>query len=111
MEAKIRWLSHERKEHLSLIGRLEERLSTTEMSLALLQGQVTKMGARAEEVDLSREEDEGGVGGPLQDLELDFGLAGEEALRELLVGLQGEREWVTSGEHTLTGLYSLDFDV
>ena len=70
-------------------------MSTTEMSLALLRGQVTEMGARVEEVDLSKEEDEGGLGGPLG--VLDLGPEGETALQELLVGLQGEREWATSG--------------
>jgi len=87
-----------------------------EMSFALLQGQVTEMGAWAEEVDLSKEEDEGGLGGSLKDSSLnlgplDLGPEGEHALRELLVGLQGEREWATSGEHTPTGPYGLDFDV
>jgi len=81
---------------------------------------------RAPEVfDLTCEEDEGGVGGPIiladetpapelvvppsEEWALDSD--DERALAGLLVGITSEREWRTDGEYTPTGPYGLDFDL
>jgi len=81
---------------------------------------------RAPEVfDLTCEEDEGGVGGPiiladetpapelvvLPSEEWELNSDDKRALAGLLVWITLEREWKTDGEYTLTGPYSLDFDL
>jgi len=78
-----------------------------------------------EVLDLTCEEDEGGVGGliiladetpapelvvpPLEHWTL--GSKDERALAGLLVGIMLEQEWMTKGEYTPTGPYGLDFDL
>jgi len=78
-----------------------------------------------EVVDLTCEEDEGGVGGPivlvdetpapesvvppLECWTLDSD--DERVLVGLLVGITSEKEWRTEGEYTPTGPYGLDFDL
>jgi len=79
-----------------------------------------------EVVDLTREEDEGGVRGPIIILADEtpahesvvpllegwiLNSKDERALAGLLVGTVLEQEWRTEGEYTLTGPYSLDFDL
>ena len=123
LRAKVRWLEVERAidqwrlgeahEHMA---KLEARLDCLEVPVALRTPQI---------LDLTREEDEGGVGGPIilaeetpapesvvlpsEEWALDSN--DERALAGLLVGITLEREWRTDGEYTPTGPYGLDFDL
>ena len=76
-------------------------------------------------IDLTKEENKGGVGGPiilaeetpapesvvplLEEWVLDSN--DERALAGLLVGIINEREWMTEDSYTPTGPYGLDFDL
>jgi len=96
--------------------KLEARLDHLEVPVSLRVLEV---------LDLTREEDEGGVRGPIiladetpapesvvppsEHWTLDSD--DERALAGLLVGITSEREWKTDGEYTPTGPYGLDFDL
>jgi len=98
------------------MAKLEARLDHLEVPVSLRTPQV---------FDLTREEDEGGVGGPIilaeetpapksvvppsEEWVLDSD--DERALAGLLVGITLEREWRTDGEYTPTGPYGLDFNL
>jgi len=95
---------------------LEARLDRLEVPVSLRTPQV---------FDLTREEDEGGVGGPIilaeetpapesvvpSEEEWALDSEDERNLAGLLVGIASEGEWRTDGEYTPTGPYGLDFDV
>jgi len=121
--AKVRWLEVERAIDQWRLGEVHERMVKLEACLDRLEVLVS---LRAPQVfDLTHEEDEGGVGGPillaketpapesvvppLEEWALDSD--DERALVGLLVGIMTEREWRTDGEYTPTGPYGLDFDL
>ena len=123
LRAKVRWLEAERAIDQWKLGETHECIAKLEACLDRLEVLVA---LRAPEVfDLTREEDEGGVGGPiilaeespapesviplLEEWVLDSN--DERALAGLLVGITSEREWRTDGEYTPTGPYGLDFDL
>ena len=121
--AKVRWLEVERAIDQWRLGEAHERMAKLEACLDCLEVPVA---LRAPEVfDLTREEDEGGISGPIilaeetpapesvippsEEWALDSN--DESALAGLLVGITSEREWRTDGEYTPTGPYGLDFNL
>ena len=123
LHVKVRWLEVERAIDQWKLGEVHERMAKLEACLDRLEVLVA---LRAPEVfDLTHEEDEGGVGGPvilaeetpapesviLPSEEWALDSDDERALAGLLVGITSKREWRTDGEYTPTGPYSLDFDL
>jgi len=98
---------------------------TVEVSLALLRGQITEMEPPKVIVNLTHEEDKGGVGrliflatetlAPKSIVPLlegwGFDEMDERALGALLTGWMHEWEWASENSYTPTGPYGLDFDV
>jgi len=123
LRAKVRWLEAERAIDQWRLGEAHERMAKLEACLDCLE---VPASLRVPEVlDLTREEDEGGLGGPIilaeetpapesvvppsEEWALDSN--DERALAGLLVGITSEREWKTDGEYTPTGPYGLDFNL
>ena len=93
--------------------------------MAKLEAWLDRLEVPQEVIDLTCEEEEGGVGGPtilaeetpapesvvppLEDWVLDSN--NERALAGLLVGITNKQEWATEESYTLTGPYGLDFDL
>jgi len=123
LRSKVRWLEAERAIDQWKLGEVHEHMAKLEARLDRLEVPVA---LRVPEVfDLTREEDEGGVGGPiilaeetpapesviLPSEEWVLDSDDKRALAGLLVGITSEREWRTDGEYTPTGPYGLDFDL
>jgi len=121
--AKVRWLEAERAIDQWKLGEVHGHMAQLEAHLDQLEVPVS---LRAPVVfDLTHEEDEGGVRGPIiladetpapesvvpPSEEWELNSDDERALAGLLVGITLEKEWKTDGEYTPTGLYGLDFDL
>jgi len=92
----VRWLEAEYVSDQWKLEKCHERMAALEARLSRLE--------TPEVVDLTQEEDEGGVGGPIV-------LAEETPAPESVVPQMENWEWVTNESYTLTGPYGLDFDL
>jgi len=123
LHSKVRWLEAERATDQWKLQQAHGRMEKLEAGLDRLEAPMVPR--VLEVVDVTREEDEGGVGGPIiladetpapesvvPPLEgWTLNSEDERALVGLLVGIMLEQEWRTKGEYTLTGPYGLDFDL
>ena len=101
------------------------KLKEAHKQMVRLEAWLDKLEVPQEVIDLTREEEEGGVRGPIilaeetpapesvvlpsEGWTLDS--ADERALAGLLVGIVNEQEWLMEDSYTPTGPYGLDFNL